>query len=171
MSSEIECRQDDAEVKLGLAAEILRSRCAIRLRALGTSMLPAIWPGDVLVIEHCHPSEIQPGDIIGFMQEGRWLIHRVWKVVIDFDKLSFVTRGDSLAHEDSPVLPSELLGRVAAIHRNGHAFFPGRHVSRMALWVGRTLQRFDSLRGLVLQLRSFLDRYRETPSGLAKAWR
>jgi hypothetical protein len=31
-----------------LAAEVIRSFGRVRLRATGTSMLPAIWPGDVL---------------------------------------------------------------------------------------------------------------------------
>jgi len=33
-----------------LAAEVLRSSGRLRLRATGTSMLPAVWPGDVLSV-------------------------------------------------------------------------------------------------------------------------
>ena len=50
--------------KLDLAAEVLSAGGTIRLQALGTSMLPSIWPGDVLSIERPPGQEIVPGDIV-----------------------------------------------------------------------------------------------------------
>ena len=37
-------------VKCELAAEVLRSSGELRLRVTGSSMLPAVWPGDELTI-------------------------------------------------------------------------------------------------------------------------
>ena len=46
MPSIPEAREDDP--KLDLAAEILRRCGTVQLKAWGTSMLPSVWPGDLL---------------------------------------------------------------------------------------------------------------------------
>jgi signal peptidase len=51
-----------AELKIGLAAEVLRSSGELRLRVTGTSMLPAIWPGEVLLIRRDGAAQAGPGD-------------------------------------------------------------------------------------------------------------
>lgn len=154
----LECSQHDGDVKLELAAQILRSRSVIRIRVYGTSMLPYIWPGDVLAIENCQPCDIRLGDIIRFMQSGRFLIHRVVTVANDSGSISWITRGDSLSCEDLPVSQTHFLGRVTAIERNGRSFAPARQISTVAHWVGRTLQSFGPLQGLVFRVRLLLRR-------------
>jgi len=37
--------------KRDLSLETLRSQGSVRMRALGTSMVPSIWPGDVVSVE------------------------------------------------------------------------------------------------------------------------
>src|SRR5271157_1377561 len=82
--------------KLDLAAQVLSSGGAIRLQALGTSMLPSIWPGDVLSIEHKPGEEIVPGDIVLVARDGRFFIHRL----IEKHNSGWITRGDSLPQPD-----------------------------------------------------------------------
>jgi hypothetical protein len=48
MSQELQTRQDS---KYGLATEVLRCFGEISLKATGASMLPTVWPGDLLNIE------------------------------------------------------------------------------------------------------------------------
>ena len=60
-----------------LAAEVLRSWGRLRLRATGASMLPAVWPGDVLSVRSQGVVEALPGDIVLFGREGRLVAHRV----------------------------------------------------------------------------------------------
>src|SRR5437773_2244681 len=40
-------------IKCDLASQVLRSTGELRLRALGLSMLPSLWPGDILSIQSC----------------------------------------------------------------------------------------------------------------------
>jgi hypothetical protein len=56
-----------------LAAEILGSRRRLRLKALGTSMLPTVWPGDVLTIESAACEETGPGDTVLLQRSHRFL--------------------------------------------------------------------------------------------------
>ena len=44
-----------------LVAELLRSGQAARLRVIGTSMLPTLWPGDRLRVEAADPGSLQRG--------------------------------------------------------------------------------------------------------------
>src|SRR5260370_30032760 len=49
-----------------LVADVLRrsGRLRVRLQVHGESMLPALWPGDVVEIESCPPEEVWPGEIV-----------------------------------------------------------------------------------------------------------
>jgi hypothetical protein len=159
---------DAADLKLRLAGEILRARSPIEVRTSGTSMLPSIWPGDVLAIENCDASEIRRGDIIRFMQAGRFVIHRVISVARDSGNICWTTRGDSLTREDSPVSERCFAGRVCGIRRKDRWVPPPVHLSKTAQWVGRTLQALGSLQEHVSRVRLFLLNRRHAVSGLAK---
>lgn len=101
-------------LKIELAAEVLRSAGELRLRVTGTSMLPAIWPGEVLLIRRDGALQAGPGDVILFERDGRLCAHRV---VRRMEGPVWITRGDRLMHDDAPVSGDELLGRVVGVPR------------------------------------------------------
>lgn len=87
----------------------------------GKSMRPLIWGG-----QHCvvvAPMEMDPviGDMLMFNQtlpdgKERNVVHRLIEIRQKNDSQEFITRGDNcLAIER--VLPSEVIGRVAEVHR------------------------------------------------------
>ena len=105
--------------KCELFARTLRLWGEARLHVTGTSMVPAIWPGDVLVVRRERCARMQVGDIAVYLRAGRLFVHRVVQVIEHQDQCWLVTRGDSLQDDDPPVSESEFLGRVAAVsHRN-----------------------------------------------------
>ncbi len=65
------------ELKGRLFLEVLRSFGAARLAVTGTSMLPAIWPGDVLEVRRQGVGDAQRGDVVLFLRDGRLVAHRV----------------------------------------------------------------------------------------------
>ena len=137
--------------KLDLAAEVLKSGGEIRLQALGTSMLPSIWPGDVLCIEHKAGGEMVRGDIVLVARDSRFFVHRL----IERSELGWLTRGDSLPQNDEPIAEAQVLGKVSLIHRKTRATVPERRVSlfkRMLAWL---LCRCDFLRNLALRFHSW----------------
>ena len=109
----------DARHALGveLATEVVSRFGRIRLRVTGTSMLPALRPGDLLTIRRVHLEEISLGDIALVVRGKQFFAHRVRDVRCDEPYLT--TRGDRLSYNDPPVLRSELLGKVAGVERNG----------------------------------------------------
>ena len=136
--------------KRALAAEILRGGGSIRLRVWGTSMLPAIWPGDLVTVESA--DKFSPGEIVMASQEGRLFIHRL----IARGSLAnhWVMRGDTVPDCDPPVEASQLLGKVSIIHRRHGDIIPHRRISILHRVIAWILGHSDRLRSLALQLRS-----------------
>jgi signal peptidase I len=135
------------EYKIELAAEILRSGGRIQIKALGTSMLPTIWPGDILQIESKPWDELAVGDVVLVKREKSVLIHRLMKN----GGPQWVTRGDAMPQDDPAVAVGDVLGRVAQIERCSRATEPRRSVlpvQRVFAWV---LCRWHIFRGLALR--------------------
>jgi signal peptidase len=100
-------------VKVDLAAQALALAGTIRLRVTGASMLPAIWPGDVLTVRRRKSEELQAGDIAVLRRGGRLIAHRV----IHKDKQSVVVQGDAKLKADAPFRREDVFGSVVAVHR------------------------------------------------------
>jgi hypothetical protein len=137
--------------KLELATEVLRSGGAIRLQALGTSMLPSVWPGDVLSIEHAPGEDMVPGDIVLVARDGRFFVHRL----IEKRESDWITRGDSLPQNDPSLAEAQVLGKVSLIHRKRRLIVPSSRVSPLGRTLAWMLCRWDLFRNLSLRIHSF----------------
>jgi signal peptidase I len=136
-----------------LAAEVLRSSGKLHLRATGASMLPVVWPGDILSVRNHDSAEALPGDIVLFGREGRLVAHRVVERSLRQDGIQWVTRGDTVEGNDAPISSYELLGRVTAIVRGSRQLTPHQSVaSRFASWI---LCRSDLAIRVLLRLRGW----------------
>src|SRR5215469_17340801 len=107
------------EVASGLAEEIIRKFGEIRLRVFGTSMAPAILPGDLVLVRRAGLDEISAGDLVLFGRDGRFFVHRTVRRMLasvpdGAGESHLITRGDRLQHDDPPVSSSALLGRVVS---------------------------------------------------------
>jgi signal peptidase I len=117
---------DDAHgVKCDLAGEVLRSSGRLRLRVMGWSMLPSVWPGDTLVVDSVKSDGVCEGDIVLFGRDRRLFAHRVVKNNAGVDA-KIVTRGDAMPAPDPPVDETQVLGKVSFIVRNGKCIEPRR---------------------------------------------
>jgi signal peptidase I len=101
-----------------IVADCLRAGRAVRLRVAGSSMLPAIWPKDVLLVRPKAESQLCEGAVVVFARDGRLITHRVARR-LDADGNRILTRGDSSRAFDLPVAAHDVLGTVAAIYRSG----------------------------------------------------
>ena len=131
-----------------LAAEVLRSYGELRLRVTGSSMLPAIWPGDVLSIRHCAPAEVTIGDIALFIRGGRLFAHRV----VAHSAECLVTRGDGMTDPDPPVSETELVGCVSHVDRGGRTFRPAMKLSLGGRIAASIFRRSETAGRLVTRL-------------------
>jgi signal peptidase I len=102
-----------------LLAEVLDRFGEVRLRATGTSMLPAIRAGDILVVRRCAIEDFVSGDVVLFRSEQRLFAHRVTRKQPGAGAAVLITKGDALSRCDPPVDSSQVLGRVTAITTQG----------------------------------------------------
>jgi hypothetical protein len=148
--------------KRSLAVEVLRASGQLRLAARGYSMLPTLWPGDVLTIQAASLEQVSRGDLVLFAREGSFFIHRVLRSTRE--PMRLITRGDSMPGPDAPVTASELLGKVIAAERNGVSLSSVPVCSPLARGVGLALGSWGRLRSLVLRWRA-----RKRAAGLGAA--
>lgn len=104
-----------------LARVALGRRVTVRLKLGGSSMFPAVRPGDIATIR-CGPDLPSRGDIVLYVRDGCCFAHRV----IRFEGGRPVTQGDTLPAPDGPVAEDELLGRIVLIQRGRRCFVPPR---------------------------------------------
>jgi Peptidase S24-like len=107
------------EVRLDLAAEVLRRFGEVRFVARGSSMIPSIFPGDFLTVRSQVIEDTRHGQIVLCLREGRFWAHRVMRKWREGSRFVFATRGDALSHEDPSLDESQVLGRVTSIVRYG----------------------------------------------------
>lgn len=106
-------------LKLELGADVLRSFGELRFVAHGTSMIPAIFPGDILFVRHQPLEAMRRGDVALWSSNGYFCAHRVLRVEKTREESAIVTCGDALGDEDAPIRCSDFLGHVYAIVRRG----------------------------------------------------
>ena len=99
--------------RAALVAEALRCRGGssqrVRLQVYGESMLPRLWPGDIVEIANCLPEDLRTGEIVLAMREDRFFLHRL---VAPCTPNGFELRGDSMPGPDPIFPPEALLGRL-----------------------------------------------------------
>ncbi len=135
-----------------LAMEVASQFGSIRLRVSGTSMAPAVRPGDLLRVERTTAYEILPGEIAVFAREGRLIAHREVARAENACGACLVTRGDRVRQNDRPVTGEELIGRVTGIERDGNQVHAQTRLSRAQQALARLLQFSDHATYLYLRL-------------------
>jgi hypothetical protein len=132
-----------AALKCELAGEVLRSFGELRFTATGWSMLPAIFPGDTLVVERIDPDNVVVGDVVLVGRGERLCAHRLVSTVADAESLKWITRGDGMPGPDRPVLANELLGRVVYLIRAGKLIAVPTKLSAIEKLVAKVVQRSE----------------------------
>jgi signal peptidase I len=146
-------------LKCELAIEVLRSSGRLRLRATGWSMLPAVWPGDTLLVERLGGEHVREGDIVLFGRNRRLFAHRVvGKRAAAGEK---ITRGDSMASPDAPIPDDEILGRVSFIVRNGRCIAPGKSLGASERALAALVRRSESAARVIVAVHSFRNSFQD----------
>lgn len=103
--------------RLALVGEVLQRFGQVTIRVTGSSMLPALRPGDELTIRRRSISEARTGEIAVFVRDDRLFAHRI----VAQEPRCLVTRGDAVPSPDAPVSEAELLGVAVSVSRDGTA--------------------------------------------------
>ncbi|MEM4978728.1 MAG: signal peptidase I, partial [Candidatus Nezhaarchaeales archaeon] len=82
----------------------------------GTSMVPVLHSGDIVLLVGAKPSDLKVGDIIVYKYGGKFIIHKIIHIEVKDGKYFFVTQGENNKAPD-PYLVSEdqVVGRVFCV--------------------------------------------------------
>ena len=103
-----------------LVAEVARTHGEVRLKVTGTSMLPSVFPGDILTVRRRNAAELRPGQIVLCYRNSELVAHRFVSKSSD----GLLTRGDSLSYHDQPFHEDQVLGQVVSVLRDGRVVDP-----------------------------------------------
>jgi len=134
-----------------LSVQLLRAGHAMRFRARGSSMHPAVRDGDILDVCPVGSAGLDIGDIVLYRSSRTGIVvHRVVEIRRQGPKTILLVKGDSAARADPHVEESQVLGRVESIQRRGRTIasrsWASRHVAplharlfRLRRWAYRLL--------------------------------
>lgn len=109
----------EQETKLHLALECLTRSGHLRLRVMGSSMLPAILPGSYVRIRRAAPAEMAPGDVVLARAADGVRLHRLVEIRGSGADTVWITRGDRHQHCDPPLQTGQLLGVLTHVESPG----------------------------------------------------
>ena len=87
--SHAETPQSKQEACLDLAAEVLHRFGEVRFVAHGSSMIPSIYPGDLLTVRSESIAHAGCGEIVLFLLGGRFFVHRVMRKLPERNRVVF----------------------------------------------------------------------------------
>lgn len=104
----------------GLSAEVLRRGKSLRFTAHGSSMIPLVRDGDILLIDPVDPYCLHAGDVVLCQLEpGRVVVHRVVSVKSTRDGLDILIQGDHSSKLDGKINQNQVYGKLISIERDG----------------------------------------------------
>jgi hypothetical protein len=145
-------RSASDQQKVGMALEVLRTQGRVRFAARGYSMLPSLWPGDVVTVEAQSTDQFQSGDLLLYVREERFFLHRMLRNEECGVEARWLMRGDSMPHADQPVSAHQIVGKVVEVERDGRRL-PGIPRCTLPVRAAGFLLCWDRLRSVVLRLR------------------
>lgn len=107
----------DESIKVRLSRDELGSGFRLRLHVRGTSMIPAVWPGESILVDPANGQDLCVGDIVVFARSGQLIAHRIVGLGGSAEDGSVITRGDAGPRDEPPVRAAELIGVARAVYR------------------------------------------------------
>jgi len=117
---ELAAKETIESIGCELVAASLRAGHDVRVRVAGGSMVPALWPGDELMVRPMGAAEPARGDLLLFVRDGWLCTHRLVDRFDSGGSTQLITRGDAAVTCDPPRSSDQILGSVVSLFRNGH---------------------------------------------------
>ena len=123
--------------------DLLARGIAVRFRAAGDSMYPAIRCGEYLLVEPVELGKLSRGDVVLARLARGLTAHRI----VHLAGSRIITRGDHCSTDDPVFTAEQIVGMVAASERNGRRRpVQSRNFARARGWVRRALTFFSRRR-------------------------
>jgi len=103
-----------------LGADLLHAGIALRFTAQGSSMMPLLKSGDILVVKPVQAQQVRIGDVVlCSVSTERVVAHRIVRRRFATNGLNFLIQGDQLTQPDGWIIQEQVHGRVESLERSG----------------------------------------------------
>lgn len=97
---------------------LLQKQGWVDIPSSGVSMYPLIKEGDICRFIPLGSKELKKGDVVLFVSnQGQLIGHRYYENFVENGVLYYVCKGDTNISVDSPVLTSQLIGKLVCIKK------------------------------------------------------
>lgn len=155
---------------MALATQALQSFGGLRFAALGSSMIPAIYPEDILLVRRQPAANVRCGQVVLACRDGRFYAHRVVGTVEERGEKAWITRGDALRDDDPPFFERHLLGTVSGVVRRGRKIKLGVTQGVGEKCLGWCVRNSDQLTAALLRWHHLRNRRWERQGGMWRVW-
>src|SRR5713226_2884552 len=94
----------------------------------------------------------QAGDIVLYIREGRFFVHRIASKSSADGQVFLIARGDCMSQQDPAIRETELLGTVTEVRRNGALLAPTLKLSPFRLIFAWMLCHWNLFQRVALRL-------------------
>jgi len=168
MASAVQTAHD--EVRRELATQVLQSFGGLRFAALGSSMIPAIYPEDILLVRRQPAANVRRGQVVLASRGGRFYAHRVVGTVEERGEKAWITRGDALREDDPPFSESDVLGVVSGVIRRGRKIKIAERPAPPTKCLRWCVRNSDTLTVALLRWHQQRNRRWERRGGMWRVW-
>lgn len=108
-----------------MTLELLKKGQACLFEAVGTSMLPQLRSGDLVLIEGNRTKNLKVGDIVllnRLNKSGKYLIHRVLNIKNHDDEIQIYTKGDSSTRDVQHFDLENVFGKATVFYRGAYSY-------------------------------------------------
>lgn len=107
---------------LTISRELFEQGKSVRFKVQGWSMRPFVRNGDLVTVSPVENSPVKMGDVVFYSTgENKVIVHRVVGKYEKNNKANMLIKGDACFGLPDRVDSTNVLGKVVAIERNGHA--------------------------------------------------
>lgn len=107
----------NSRLEIKIMTKTLEKGFNISFKALGNSMKPFISSGNVITVAPVEAEKLSNGDVILYVSNGNFCVHRLIEKYIDDQQYFFVTKGDNRFSNDPPIKMSQIKGKVIKVKK------------------------------------------------------
>ncbi|PWD99964.1 S24/S26 family peptidase [Marinilabilia rubra] len=100
--------------------QLLDKGQTVQVPVHGMSMFPILMPRDTVQIRRIKWENLNPGQVLVFECEGKWIAHRL--IAVNQQEKSLLTRGDGLPAPDKPIMAEKVKGVIVKIIKTRSPF-------------------------------------------------
>lgn len=115
-----------------IIAKVIENRGSIDVTCYGDAMFPLLRDGNVTTFVRVREEELQIGDVCLFeTNEGNLLFYRMIDIDDEQQPATYTFRGDTCDIPQQPVIFSQIIGKLKAVHRDGKVLYVNHWRSRL----------------------------------------